>query len=259
MGGFLYFVEGMESKPSVGELCGLGLGHVFDGPGMVEHRLTRTGPLGAQGGVVVWVSGTVARGGLYPAEQTWQEMPAVLVGAVRGAEDGGAPRVFLGWESGAKPGPEDLQRPRITAGHVVTMGDGRRWMAPKARAVVMAEDGSVAWANALERRVRLDRERGVWVEDGVAVQYEELWRIAELFWSALRSAGEGAGDVVEVSFDERIEYALRCLRVNYRVGPMEAEVIELLNETCAAEVLCAVVDMPVWVALLADKKKRVTQ
>jgi hypothetical protein len=258
MSGFLYYVAGETDKPTVAKLHAVGLGHVFDDVTPVEFRRAVRGPDGdAGGGVVVWVKGTLARGGYFPDLQEWRRVPEVLVASSWG-EEGTAPAVYIGWERGMRPGPEDLQRGRIAPGHRVLLGDGRRWHVPVARAAVVAA-GGVASANVLERRTRLDYERGVWVEDGGGVEYAELWRIAELFWQCLASAGDAMGeedDVARVSFDERIEYAVRCLRVNYRLGPLEVEVLGLMSEAVAGEVLGAVVDLPRWRQLVTDKKKR---
>lgn len=258
MSGFLYYVEGMSGKPGLEQLVELGLGHVFDSKTDIDWRGVSAGPEGLGAGVVVWVKGTVAAGGFFPSAQEWKRVPEVLVRAAGSDAAVPVPAVCVGWPRGVMPGPLHLRRARVVPGHLVKMADGRFWQAPVARAVVQAVDGSVGWMNALEKRTRLDTERGVWVEDGVAVEYVELWRIAELFWQALREGGEAAGEGAEhalVTFDERIEYALRCLRVNYRVGPVEAEVIGLLSEAAAVEVLGAVVDLPTWVRLCADKKK----
>jgi hypothetical protein len=256
--GFLYFIEGLEKKPDPLQLLQLGLGYAFDG-GIVDFCGTTRGPDGCGAGVVIWLRDSVPAdaGGFRPKIQDWQEVPPVIVN-VAGDSDSG-PRIFVGWIRGAKPSAGSLARARVLRGHPVRLGDGKLWTVPVARAIVETPSGHILGGQALPKRTRLDRESGLWVSDGVEHQYSELWRIAELWWDNLIIAGKAAidreDDDVTFDFHEKIECALRALSTNYRIGATECEILGLLPEGIAEEVLNATVDLPTWIELSRKKKQ----
>lgn len=250
MSGFLYFIPGATLPITMDALCKEhGLAHAFtDAPGVTPRPVTR-GPLNNGPGVVVAVSGAQVdtRVGYYDDKQRWRKLPGseVCVGVFR--DD--------------LPGPANLARPQQLPGHLVTMGDHRQWLAPIARGW-NADMNNPGWFNALPRRSTLNDE-GEWVRGDVVESYADLWTIAEAWNDEVRRQFSTA-DVPETDEPITIQFefadvhssALTALSANYRLGAAEADLLGLLSERSASDVLFALIDWPTrmeWTRHVTDR------
>lgn len=154
------------------------------------------GPENQRGLLVGWIGGRTRQVGYFPDKQTWR--PAI---AAEGLEAG---RYWVGFQNGSPPTPEDLQRDYPHHGAAVTLGDGNRWLVPKAHELpadmIRADDGS--WKFEVQRR------------------FHAFW-IESLEWhSRLMDLGPGAS----IELGPVAEFVERALQINYRLTP------EVINE-----------------------------
>jgi len=204
--GLLYFIPG-ETRPLLrgGELDAVGLAGVLRGAAP-EFRQS-AGPDGAGAGLLIATVG--ARCEVAAAAQLWQ--PRL---------DG---RAWTGLWLEARPGPAELLRAEAVGGHEVELHDGNRWQVPAARAfpegtqlpetLIMGPGGLVRRVTAAYAAIWDDACR-VW-DSGGELPQAELWRIC-----------------------------VRALGVNYRLGPDEANLLELVTSANLPAMAAALVDVP---------------
>lgn len=234
MGAPLYFLRG-ETPPSVTPqlLRNLGLGDVLadclDSPHEFGRRLAlrsvvNRGPDGS-GGVILQAIPVHAdcRGlGYFPDRQTWVNLPGEL------PEDAG---IWWGWNHDYPVTPDDLRRPAALEGHEVRLGE-HVWTVP-----VLRRGGiRPALPQTLVRRngrteLRLRRE------------WEHVWAAAGRAWDLLTT-------VPSAEWDEVYDLCRTILRVNYRVGDPELELLAVLDTENFREVLKAACDWPLVESLL---------
>lgn len=230
----VYYLPGRKSAtPQV--LAELGLGYLLDGAGGLSAAgVPHSGPDGKAGCMVCLPSAACPEppiGALAAAAgraKTFAQLPGSAA--------------WMGWDPASPPGPEDLARREQILGHDVELGDGRRWHVPVARLL----DGGTR----LPRRLAWDGE--VWSPGQVLDRYRALWTAASRIWDALAGAGEGGTETVTVTLDEECSAAAAALAVNYRLGPGEVSLLDLLDEAAEVRVVKALVD---WPALDELKKK----
>ena len=232
--GFLYFIETEQFQGTVEDVARAGLSYAFERSPMV--RASSQGPGGRAGFVV---SGNVDLG-FYPAKQSWRRN--VKTSKNQNVE------TWVGKDNGAAIEPWELARSRTLNGHAITLLDGRRWVCPVARRLVDLPDGTLAWTNALPHKWDVD-EGGRWITGAVLPRYAALWEEGDWIWEYFKSAdgqntvdGQKAGDA-----------AALALGANYRVGPVECGLLDLIDDQTVFEVLGALVDWPRVVDVLKKK------
>lgn len=220
----LYFLEGIQNKSeiTVDELRRRGLGDAFADcirrPKDLQELLSstnvfpNTGPGGNPGALICALpaDGTVPTGvGLYPDDQEWKQVGEYWMG-----HDG-------------KTTPDALRRKTpLISGNEVELGDGNEWIAPVVR---MPMDGLHNLPASFG--VNCDGD----MIQSILPDYVEAW--------------EMAGDLLEWYFGKRemtlreqFDYAVRCLSLNYRVGPHECTELNLLTSENLLFILGAAFD-----------------
>lgn len=243
MHGFFYFAAGVNAPhPKHDALTRWGLGYACDGNGDIVRRDTiGTGPGGKPG--VVFSRPGCGDLGYYADKQTWRQIPPQLLAD-------GAPPVWIGYDRRALPGPDNLRRVNQLAGHSVKLADGQHWLCPAAIAID-AENirgDSPDWARTLPMRSTLDDE-GHWQRSDLRSEYVALWEVAKAYWFAFHDAAievEPGTAGVRFDFAGAHDAVVTCLAANYRVGPVECDLLGLLDETVLTEVLQASIDWPTY-------------
>lgn len=214
MSGLLYFVPG-ETRPLLrgGELDAVGLAGVLRGA-VPEFRQS-AGPEGAGPGLLVATRG--ARCAIEAGAQLWQ--PRL---------DG---RAWTGLWLEARPGPAEIERADAVGGHEVELADGNRWLVPAARCFpegTQLPETLVLGPGGLVRRV--------------TARYAGLWEDACRVWDL-------GGELPQ---DELWRICVRALGVNYRLGPDEANLLEIVTSANLPAMAGALVDAPTIAAAAAD-------
>ncbi len=231
MGGYLYYVPGAsDADPRAA-----GLKYAFDGRSPTRCPVTR-GPDGDAG--VVLSCDDALRVRYVPGEQEWGPVPGT-----------GA---WVGYWRDRLPGPQDLARTDLLDGHAITLLDGREWIVPIARKVLVEGGEIVAWPTALPCAVRLD-DAGKWQIGDVVPRYRWLWEIAGR-WLDARFGATETDDGISYDFDSLFDEAALVLQANYRIGRAEASLAGLFETATAKRVLDLLIDVPTFEAVL--KKKR---
>lgn len=240
MGGFLYFVPADVTRPA--ELSAYGLDYAFERGMSIAFCPCRNGPGGVAGTVVGCDRGGMIVG-YYPSKQTWRKIP-------------GPGDVHAGCYQDARPGPAQLLRRDALDGYPVRMLDGNDWLVPTARGLI-EQDGDIRYQARLPAAMALD-EDGQWKPTGVTQKYAALWSVAERFWDAFTGANlikTAEGGRAELMLHDLADGVITALATNYRLGPTEAAMLELLDQECCREALKAVIDWPVMESWL-EKKTR---
>lgn len=229
MPGLLYFLPDRTRDVMLPALAAAGIGHAFERTPTV--RGVQCGP-GNAAGLVLADSRHVEEIGYFPQRQTWRSVPKT--------------EAWVGMFSAQQPGPGDLRRERQLDGHLVTLLDGAQWLVPVARGHA-EEDGDLRWYHTLPRRATLDDE-GRWTAGAVLPRYAPLLEAATR-WEEAQAAGnvrdqEGGRAALMFDFAGTIEAAAEVLAANYLVGPAEIDLLGLLTEEIAVEVLNALIDIP---------------
>lgn len=235
MGRFLYFLPKVKGA-GPDQLNALGLGELL-ADAHPEWGEVPAGPGEAAGCMCRIPDSRPYRFGYDADNQTWKV-----------ASNG---MYWLGFENASRPGPEDLKLDEQIAGHAVTLGDGRDWLIPVGR-LFLAErapitklhlNGDGGWVSG----EAIDRLRGI---------EADAMRIWENFHLALvESEQTGRDAVLVMDATELAELAVRALRLNYRVGPDEIDMLELLDSRNVDAVARAVIDWPTIEGLIAYQKK----
>jgi len=233
MAGFLYFAAG---RPRVDQawLESHGPAHAFepDDLGRLSQAEVGQGPGDQRGVLFTRTAGEPQPMGYAPGVQKWAK-------AVGGDW-------WLGCETDAPPTPADLLRAEAIDGHLVRLGDGQKWLVPVARmvaggstlpqAIVLGPKGEKI-GRALPRYVALGRHG-----ERVAVDLR------------IKMGVDAAPDGYEpVSVSEGWDIAVEALGINYRLGPDEVSLLELITTQNMVPILEALVDMPTLRAVTAER------
>lgn len=219
---FIYFVPGGGVRPATW-------------PASLRQRLgpaaatreTQRGP-GAEAGVLLAASADVLTRVADPCDP-WQWTPA---------PDAALPeRYSIGHDPSAMPTPADLQRAEIIDGYTPQLNDGRAWTVPLARAYPTGGN--------IPRLIE-------WTPEGpreaANPQYQAICTDAEAVWSVVQDPDSG-----ELTTAEAARIALAALAVNYRIGPGEATVLQLLTTDAVKLVCWCLVDMPGYLQATAPE------
>ncbi len=162
-----------------------------------------------------------------PDKQTWMKNPN---------EDW-----YVGWDTDNPPGPEDVERSesRQFGSYAVPLGDGRRWTVPTA-------GGYEEDACPLPHVRMIDAKTGKLVKRPRA-EFDRL----RCYASEIRDHMMGLIELERsadglVDFEREVDICMEALRVNYRIGIMEASVLELLDEDAVRMIFYALVNRLSW-------------
>ena len=233
MAGFLYNLPGPTTM-GIEQVRKAGLSYAFD-----SDRCTCAGVMerGLDGGsgVVAADPSRVEQIGLYPDRQTWRKIPGQ--------------KLWAGFYTDDRPKPANLERKKRLNGHPVELLDGNKWLCPVARSIG-EQDGALVWDYAVPNRSRLNDD-GQFEPGEVVEKYAVLWEMASC-WNDVRKGAfeESDGETVSFSFDNIHHSAVMALAVNYVVGPVECDLLGLLGQDAAVEILDALIDQPTWIELL---------
>ena len=253
MASFLYFIPGIAGVTRR-DIERVGLGAIFPDrlPAWCgcEH-----GPGGTAGVVCVAprieeLGGAAPKHGYYPPKQTWLQRPA-LAAAPGLSVPGPCPSVWVGYETDAKPRPQDLHRPEMIAGYNVRLEDGNDWLVPVAR--------SIPRGSILPRRMSLGPNGEIVWE--CLPRFAAFSALAEEAWLDYRRVNgwlEADEAALEMTAGRAQEIAVAALAMNYRVGLIELAILQVLSTANMIEVLDAMIDVPAFVAAArraAEQKK----
>lgn len=221
MAGLLYYIPKSRSvtRKAIAK-AGLDIVIVNDKFAKVPSK----GPDG-KGGVILAVhpdnpKGKKAKCGYYKDEQTWFETE----------------KYWVGFDNASPPEPIDLERKEVIDGHEVKLLDGREFTIPIARtydmgttlpeALVLGKDGKVV-AEIIPRFVEISAK---------AHRLADEWGYSE---------EEKPTEDREFETDEaRFHLAVECLSINYRIGPVEASLLRLLDTYNVVKIIGALIDSP---------------
>src|SRR5574343_294678 len=234
----LYFTS--EEIKNAEHLKQIGLGHIFE----TTTDLVRV-PIfgGPQGFGVVWGSSLSlpeSKIGYFPAKQQIHFFGRFGIGQYKG-------EAFR---------PESLLRPSAVSHHSWKDHLNREWRIPIARRWVEKDGGGLSWACELPQMIGVD-EDGRWRKKGVISKYQELWTLANEYYSARAEAIEAASDDQANTYTFKLPDIDRLFDgvfgVNYRVSKYELTVLDVLTTSTAVEIAKLIVDDPGWDEL---QKKR---
>jgi hypothetical protein len=237
---FYYWVP--QERPSCNsqELINLlrlaGLGYAIEE--RIVYRSCDKGPDGQKGNTVCWDND--GRLGYFPERQVWRRVPGCDVWCGCDAED--------------KPKPADLARAEQISGEWITLDDGNQWLAPKARRWCELDD-RLLWDYNLPRRMTLNDD-GLWVPGGVKPRYERLWQLANDYEASYSAAMAEAGEddsVVRFVFEEIDTLAIGALQINYRVGPVELDMLGVYDQAVRQRIIDVLLDNATWVSWIKKK------
>lgn len=226
MRGFVYFIE-WETRTALlpgeaSELTGL-LG-----------SMTCTGLKGdksptGKAGVLAWGKGT-DRGIVDAAGKEWRRWGEVTM-------TGGKTMAHVGFLPSLLPGPDDLRRDEMLAGHDVVMGDGKGWRLPR----LMRRTG----VSDLPRAYGFDGDGNFCMD--VLRPYRAIaakgGRIYEVVVATLDAVARGENPGVDIGIGEATGIIADALSMNYRIGRVELGILELVRSDHLFALLCALVDV----------------
>lgn len=227
---FIYFLPNQRGIASAKTLPAC-LAHLVGAPGLRFQGVSK-GPDGAPGMICTYGDKSAA---FNAQAQTWARMAGESA--------------WIGFDT--LPLPHDLMREDLRAGLALTLADGNPWMVPFAR--LMTGDG---YETALPRKRRLGAD-GRWVADEVVAQYRALWEAAcrwyeKKYGLMVALANLGGGELV-YGIQEETGDAILALATNYRVGPMECELLGLLDDPAVEAILDTIADIASFDVLSAKK------
>lgn len=244
MPGFLYFLPGisrMAPLPSQAVIAERGLAYAFEGR---PHGRGCNGPAGLEGFLLGCRRRFAGAGEIYfETTQIWRPHPSGTY--------------WVGYWPDRLPGPAELARDKMLAGHSLELADDRAWQVPLARAVHDACTGSAfayQWSCELPQRVAMDA-KGEWVDQGPLPRYQTLWELVTGWNDYRRIAGDDdSPHRRELErwnlFQTRIDAAVQVLATNYVLGPVECSILGLFTREKAAEVLDLAIDEPEMQAIV---------
>jgi hypothetical protein len=210
----------------------------------VEDRITSRGcdrgPDGMKGVAVCHGGNQDGQLGYWADRQTWKKIPGSTV--------------WCGMYTADPPRPDDLARAEQISGEWLALDDGHRWLAPKARRWLEIDD-RLFWDYNLPRRMSLS-EHGLWQPGNVKPKYVRLWQLATEYEAAASAAlAQSVEDegTVRFSFDEIDLLAISALQVNYRIGPVELDLLGIYDDASRQRIIDVLLDNATW-AMWVKKK-----
>ena len=211
MAGFLYFAP---ARPRVDRawVTDHGPAYAFDDDdwGRMSQGELGQGPGDQRGCLFARRAGEPHALGYAPDRQRW-------------AKAAGSGEYWLGYDTAEPPTPAHLERAEIIDGHLVRLGDGQQWLVPVAR---MFSGGT-----ALPQAIVLGPNG------------EKVLRALPAYVAIARHADRVATDI-HIGMSDGWDIAVEALALNYRIGPDEASLLQLLTTPIVPNVLEALVDVP---------------
>lgn len=226
MGRFVYFVANIGGSPSREAVLHAApvLAYAFPQGEAFSSR----GCVGPNGTCGVLAAGGDGQDLEYREhEQVWSRIDA---------------RAWVGFDKAGRPGPDYLQRARMTAdAHALVLADGKSWLVP----VVRFLNGNTSLP-----RVLVLSENGE-AEFQVKAEYRQLFDAAQKIHVNVL-AGRGA----EYSPATLLWFASAVLAVNYRVSPVEVGMLGLVDSQNVLDIADLALDGPTLKLLLDELKKK---
>ena len=233
MAGFLYFAAG---RPRVDQawLEAHGPAHAFepDDLGRISQAEVGQGPGDQRGVLFARTAGEPQPMGYAPGVQKWAK-----------AVSGGW---WVGCETDAPPTPADLEHSEIIDGHVVRMGDGQQWLVPVARLF----SGGTALPQAIV--LGPNGEKVLRALPAYAAIARHAERVAQDVHIGI-GLRERPKDYEPMSLLDGWDICVAALALNYRIGPDEASLLEILTTPVVPQVLGALVDVPTLMAVAQQR------
>lgn len=235
MAGFLYYLPGATEHVNLKTLQDAGLGYAFDTPSPTCVGVMANGFDDGHSGTIAADPKRVEKIGVYRKEQTATKSPKSGVYLVR--------------YTGVPVGPTDLARKEQLGGHWVTLNDGNEWLCPVARGAV-EENGGIYWTCNLPQMLEMNDE-GDFGRGDVVARFASFWELASEWHDIQHSAREDSdGETLTLTVANLAQKAIAVLAVNYLIGPTEVQMLRLISEDQAVEILNATIDMPTQDELL---------
>lgn len=250
MAQLLYFVADRNAVSDT-VLEGFGLRPRLEGA--IEQGATSGGPSGGKG--VLFArddSGSPSRVklGYRPKTQRWIEDPL---------HPG---KVWVGMETGNRPGPNDLVRKAPRFGHKTRLADGNEWVLPVARFMGGGSPFPSSFVfeagGAIGTRIAPDFEP---LASDAQRLFDYLLRIFS-DWKADETEGDAEVEAVEtdpdavVSPEEMFGMLCRFLALNYQVSTVEVVLLDLFRFGELIDPVLAVLDFPTVIRDRAAVKKK---
>jgi hypothetical protein len=204
MTAFLYFVENLNKPVALDDVGGLGLPYAFEETPQSSPISGRT-PTGAHG-MLIWNQQRLGEfmPAFNPDQQTWRKVP--------GRDD-----LHIGIYTDAPPTPATLRKTGGMAGEVVTLGDGKEWIAP--RLATCGGDNGFSPAYALV--ADLD-EQGNWISGGASIEAHGLKGLFDRLYAVMPDPGG-------MSAGAALDFACELLAINYAVSKVELAMLKVLK------------------------------
>lgn len=229
MTGFLYWLPDGGVTVTRDDIKRLKLTYAIDVP-VTPHTATK-GPDGRRGCTFVVGDNRDGRCGYYPErQQQWRQLPDS--------------EVWCGMYQQYRPTPTDLQRNAVLPGMLVRDDSDNEWLVPTARRW-QEVDSELFYDCNLPRRLSYADE-GVWLAGDVKPRYQRLWELVKAYDAAVQAALLSHADdytgPVQFTFNEIDEFAIAALQVNYRVGPVELDLLGCYDIELRQQIIDAVLD-----------------
>lgn len=229
MSGFLYFLPNERTYQPT-HLVEYGLQHIVDaGVGILQQQVIR-GP-GCQPGVLIGAEDQWTQGDVKWSDQL-KHRPFPKPHAAKQA--------MCCWLDGKLPAANVLARTKQLPGQYLTLADGNKWLVPHARRWL--DDGM--YASVIPKVIGVDEETGEYIAKDVAIQYRELNRLAEEYFSAYLAAAVQAGvnGQASIVIDDPIAFMFAALSANYRVSATELDVLGAVDEMAFGDFAAVIMD-----------------
>ncbi len=232
MARFIYFLPIDRGAPDPADFVAAGLAYALNGDkGGPTGTQTTKGP-GNVSGILCAVNGPGDPPPMYhPDRQTWRQGPGA--------------KFWIGLDNDAKPGPDDLARPRIISGEHVKLRDGNEWTVPICFSFLRGM--------TLPRTLVLGEDCQTW-KLATLPEFLKLCKDAEMVWEAYRNPD--ANGEITIGEMQAPRIAVDALAVNYRIGALEVSMLGLLSNVEMWDILEAMIDKPNLERVAMDYAKK---
>lgn len=208
-------MEGTTISPA--DVSAAGLDYAMDGRGFLPRNIS-AGPGGGAGIILAFDrhDGQIPAVRYAADAQTWRKGPAG--------------KFWVGVDNDDHPGPDDLIRRSPADGERIKLLDDNEWIIPR---IV-----SPLRANALHKLITLDDDGETWLY----VPMPEDEAIIADGNKVLDLAKNCNGGNIRIDFQEGTRIAISALKMNYRIGPLEVDLLHLLSESDIGKVLWSMID-----------------
>lgn len=236
MPGYAIYIPGKPAR-NASALEAVGLHGLCKESGPEFADILAKGPDGGSGLLATWRKVT-DNGGLTVGEYTWKPAKA---DKARGLA---AKRFWVGVPHAGLT-PQSLERKTQYRGYGMLLADGNRWAIPPAvnlpHQIGLDDDGE-------PRRFISDEWRPYW---------ERCEQFAAEFLVAIDSVRNGATET-KLTLKDTWQFACEALSINYRLCSEVIDLLGLVNEDAAVEVVKAAIDLPVLAGIVPSDKDTFT-